>query len=81
MKKNTPTPFETAEAVACAAVGTLLDGNNISLIVVLTDSGKLARLVCKYRPGVPVLACSVNASVVRNMNTVRSAIGLKIPTF
>ena len=81
LKKRTPLPLETAEAVAAAAVSTVLEGSNIDLIVVLTDSGKLARLVCKYRSGVPVLACSVNGSVVRFMNTTRGAVGLKIPTF
>ena len=81
MKKNTPLPLDTAEAVASAAVSTVLDGNDIDLVVVLTDSGKLARLVAKYRPECQILACSVNASVVRFMNTMRGVIGLKIPTF
>jgi len=81
LKTNTPLPLDTAEAVASAAVSTVLDGNDIDLVVVLTDSGKLARLVAKYRPECQILACSVNASVVRFMNTMRGVIGLKIPTF
>jgi len=80
-KKHTPTPLDTAEAVAAATVSAVSDGNNIALVVVLTDSGKLARLVSKYRPEVPILACSVNGSVVRFMNTMRGVVGLKIPTF
>lgn len=70
----------TAEAVASAAVSTVLD-LNIDLIIVLTDTGKIARYVAKYRPPVPILACSVNQSVVRQMNLSRGVIGYKIPSF
>lgn len=58
------TPVSTAEAVASAACACVLD-LKLDLIVVLTDNGKLARLVAKYRPKVKILACSVNGSVVR----------------
>lgn len=54
----------TAEAVAAAAVGTTIN-LDIDLIIVLTDSGKLARLVSKYKPKVPILACSVSNPVIR----------------
>ena len=47
----------------------------------LTESGKLARLVAKYRPSVTILACSINAHAVRQMNCMRGVVGLKIPTF
>ena len=70
----------TAEAVAAAAVSTVLD-LDIDLVIVLTDSGKLARLVAKYRPSVPILACSVSNSVVRQLQAVRGCIGYKIPSF
>jgi pyruvate kinase len=63
-KEHTPSPVATAEAVAAAACSAVLD-LNIDLIIVLTDSGKLARLVAKYRPIKNILACSINASVVR----------------
>lgn len=79
-KDHTPAPVATAEAVAAAACSAVLD-LNIDLIVVLTDSGKLARLVSKYRPNKNILACSINASVVRQMNACRGVQGLKIPTF
>lgn len=45
----TPGPLGTAEAVASAAVATVLD-LSIDLIIVLTDTGKIARYVAKYRP-------------------------------
>ena len=80
MKKLTPAPVKTAEAVASACCSAVLD-LNICLIIVLTDSGKLARLVSKYRPEVKILACSINGSIVRQMNMMRGCIGFKIPTF
>jgi len=40
----------------------------------------LARLISKYRPEVNILACSVNASAVRQMNGMRGVIGLKLAT-
>lgn len=80
IKGLTPAPIQTAEAVAASCCSAALD-LPIGLIIVLTDSGKLARLVSKYRPQVKILACSINSSVVRQMNTVRGCIGFKIPTF
>jgi pyruvate kinase len=80
IKKNTPTGVSIAESVAAAAVGTVID-LDIDLIIVLTDSGKLARLVSKYKPSVPVLACSVSNPVIRQLNTSRGVIGYKMPSF
>jgi pyruvate kinase len=40
----------------------------------------LARLISKYRPEVNILACSVNASAVRQMAAIRGVIGLKLAT-
>ena len=76
----TPGPLSTAESVASAAVSTVLD-LNIDLIIVLTDTGKIARYVAKYRPNVPILACSVSLPVVKQLNTSRGVIGYKIPSF
>lgn len=47
----------------------------------LTETGKLARLVSKYRPEVKILGCSSNASVIRQMNVTRGVFGMKIPTY
>ncbi len=47
----------------------------------LTDTGKIARLVAKYRPQVPILACSISMPIVRQLNTSRGVIGYKIPSF
>lgn len=80
IKMYSPMPIQTAEAVAAAAVATVLD-LNIDLIIVLTDSGKLARLVAKYKPSVPILACSVSKSVVKQLKTSRGVVGFKIPSY
>ena len=65
LKMYTPSPVSTAEAVASAVCSAILDQKDISLIIVLTESGKLARLVSKYRPEVNILACSINGHAVR----------------
>lgn len=81
MKKNTPVGFGTSESVAAAAVGTVLDLETCNLIIVLTETGNLARLVSKYKPACPVLACSVSNPVIRQLNLSRGVIGYKIPSF
>jgi len=65
----------TAEAVASSACSAIFDKENIGGIVVLTETGKLARLVAKYRPKVPILACSPVERVVRQMNCIRGVQG------
>lgn len=80
IKLYTASPVPTAEAVSSAAVATVLD-LNIDLIIVLTDTGKIARYVAKYKPSVPILACSISLPVVRQLNTSRGVIGYKIPSF
>jgi len=50
-------PGQTAEAVAASAVS-VVNELDAKLIIVLTDSGKMGRLVAKYRPCVSVMICS-----------------------
>lgn len=76
----TPKGISIAEGVASSAVSAAND-LNLDLIVVLTDTGSLARLVAKYRPSIKILAASVNSHVVRQLNASRGVIGFKIPTF
>jgi len=80
IKMFTPAPVSTAEALAASAVNTALD-LDIDLIVVLTDTGHMARLVSKYRPSIPILACSVSLSVIRQLNVCRGVTGYKIPSY
>jgi len=70
LKLYSPAPYGTAESVACAAVSAVLD-LKVDMIVVLTETGKLARLVSKYRPEVPILCCSSSDNVIRAMNCQR----------
>lgn len=65
LKLYTPGPVGTTEAVASAVCSAVLDQKDITLIIVLTETGKLARLVSKYRPEVKILGCSSKASVIR----------------
>jgi len=80
IKLFTPAPVSTSEALAASAVSTVQD-LNVDLIIVLTDTGLLARLVAKYRPNVPILACSVSLSVIRQLNCARGVIGFKVPSY
>lgn len=57
MLKYSPSNMLCAEAIAASAVNTVLD-LPVDLIVVTTETGRLARLVGKYRPPVPILALS-----------------------
>jgi pyruvate kinase len=56
--------MEPAQAVGASAVKTAWDTKS-TLIVVLTESGKTARLIAKYRPSVPVLVITVNDYTAR----------------
>lgn len=58
IKMYTPTPVNTTESVASAVCSAVLDQKDIQLICLLTETGKLARLVSKYRPEVKILAAS-----------------------
>lgn len=80
IKEWSPVPTLTAESIASACASAALS-SNIDLIIVLTDTGRIARLVAKYRPKQVILTCSVSAHVVRQMNLSRGAIGFKVPSF
>lgn len=78
--KYTPRPISIKEAVCSSAVKTAND-IGASLIIVITESGATARLVAKYRPRQKILALCMSASVIRQLNTTRGVITLKIPSF
>lgn len=50
----------------------------VDMIIVQTENGLLPRYVAKYRPSVPILACSQNEQVIRQLSTSRGIIGLKV---
>jgi pyruvate kinase len=39
--------------------------NSVDMFVCLTESGKIARFVSKYKPFQPILACTTSSTVVR----------------
>jgi len=80
IRAHSPVPTLTAESIAAACASAALS-LNIDIIIVLTDTGRIARLVAKYRPKQVILACSVSAHVVRQMNLSRGAKGFKVPSF
>merc|ERR1719263_2534823 len=81
LKLYTPGPVSTTEAVASAVCSAVLDQKDIALIIVLTETGKLARLVSKYRPEVKILGCSANKSVIQQMNATRGAFGMLVANY
>merc|ERR1712166_1679982 len=80
IKMYSPGPLGTAEAIAAAAVQTVLD-LNLDLVIVITDTGSMGRLVSKYRPPVPILACSCDDKVIKQLQVVRGVWGYKIDSY
>ena len=69
IRLNTLSTYGTmgpAESVASSAVKTAWD-TKAKFIVVLTDTGKTARLISKFRPSMPILALTSNADTARQM--------------
>ena len=56
-----------AEAVSQAAI-TMSTHLNAAAIVCLTDSGRTARRISKYRPGCPIYAVAESAKVIRRLS-------------
>ena len=75
LKLYTPVPISTAESVASAVCSFVLDQKDIGLVLVLTENGKMARLVSKYRPSVKIFACSTDPKTVIQTNTSRGVLG------
>jgi pyruvate kinase len=80
IKNLTLHPISTAETVAASAVSTVLN-LDVDMVIIMTDTGDIARLVSKYRPPVPILVCCVKNQVINQLQTVRGITCLKIPTF
>ncbi len=76
---NNASKLSPADALATTACSIALD-NNVDLFVCLTESGKIARYVAKYRPLQPILACSTSSAVVHQSNMTRGIIGYKVPS-
>jgi len=57
-------PLDTPEAVASSAVKTAID-MGARMIAVLTETGRTARLIAKYRPFVPLLVLTADPETAR----------------
>ncbi|WP_296117656.1 pyruvate kinase [uncultured Eubacterium sp.] len=58
---------DITNAIAHATCTTAMD-LNASAIITVSNSGRTARMVSKYRPTCPIIGCSVNKDVCRKMN-------------
>jgi pyruvate kinase len=56
--------LSVGESIASSAVKTSID-INAKLIIVLSETGKMANYVAKFRPGIPVLCLTPNPSAAR----------------
>ena len=65
------------ETLASSAVATTLT-LQVDLIIVMSDSGKMARYVAKYKPSVPILAATTDFIVFKNLSVVRGVIPFEI---
>lgn len=76
---NNAKKMSSSDALATTACSIALD-NNVDLFVCITDTGRIARYVAKYRPFQTILACSTSTPVVHQANMTRGVTGYKIPT-
>ena len=58
---------DITNAIAHATCTTAVD-LNASAIITVSNSGRTARMVSKYRPSCPIIGCSIHADVCRKMN-------------
>lgn len=65
--RRTETNSSVAEAIAHATVTTAHDLNARAIITV-SLCGQTARLISKYRPGCPIVGCTMSETVCRQMN-------------
>ena len=79
VNKSTKRPMSSAEALVSAAVSAAYH-EKAKMIVVITETGKTAQLVAKYRPECPILAMTANDSAARKLQLVRGAQVIKVPS-
>ena len=69
-----PKPVTNAEAMAQTVCLSLLENPNIKLIVNMTETGKLPRLISKYRPSIKILSAAPDP-ILRIMGPLRGVVG------
>jgi len=78
MKLYSKSQLSTAESIVSSVIDASMNAPEIACVVVVSETGKLARLLAKYRPNLNVLGCATNDQVVRQMNILRGVVALKI---
>jgi len=68
------------EAIARAAVQISLELNT-KVIVCMTETGKVARYLAKYRPLAVIVAVSIEDSVIKGLCISRGVTSLRVPSF
>lgn len=66
VRAATKKPVETEETIASSAVNAAIE-QNAKAILILTNTGRTARLIAKYRPRAPMLAITGNTQTARQM--------------
>ena len=66
-KRSILTNPDITNAIAHATCTTAMD-LNASAIITVSNSGRTARMVSKYRPACPIIGCSVNKDICRKMS-------------
>lgn len=64
---STDARLSVTESVAHASCTTAMDTGADSIITV-TRSGETARMLCKYRPSTPIIACVMGEQIARQLN-------------
>ena len=65
MKLYSKPPLSTAESIVSSVIDAGMASPEIACVVIVSETGKLARLMAKYRPNLNVLGCACNDQVVR----------------
>ncbi len=71
--------LDVSESVCSSAVKAAMDVG-AKLIIVMTETGKTARLVAKYRPSQPIVALSTNENTAQHMQVVRGIMPMHVPS-
>lgn len=72
-----PKPLSVEESVCATAVKTAYE-IDAKIIIIITETGALARMIAKYKPKQLVLALCVKFSVIKTLNLTRGIKTLRI---
>uniref|UniRef100_A0A7S0ZLK3 Pyruvate kinase n=1 Tax=Timspurckia oligopyrenoides TaxID=708627 RepID=A0A7S0ZLK3_9RHOD len=79
LRAKTPKPMSNMESVAHSAVRMSFD-ENISMIVIISETGETARCVAKYRPLVPIFAITGKPHSARQTVMNRGVFPILVPS-